>query len=86
MIVSIFKKIEPLDDDAQDFIVKLSCDVSNDRRGYDEFDNETETTFSDIMYDKLEYSDYEVLIIEEYIAFNEEELQGEFYEQYLKEI
>lgn len=86
MIVSIFKTIELPYDDAQDLIVELSCDVSNDRRGYDEFDNETETTFSDIMYDKLDYSDYEILIIEEYIAFNEEELCGEFYEQYLQEI
>ena len=86
MIVSIFKTIELPDEDAQDLIVELSCDVSNDRRGYDDFDNETEITFSDITHDKLDYSDYEILIIEEYIAFNEEELHGEFYEQYLKEI
>ena len=86
MIVSILKTIELPYEDAPDLIVELSCDVSNDCRGYDEFDDETETTFSDIMYNHLDYNSYEILIIEDHIAFYEEELHGEFYEQYLKEI
>lgn len=84
MTVSIRIDINEDTEIEDELIVELFCEVTFEVRGLDEFDNELEITYSQIMFNRSPYIREQVETLNEYIAINQEDLEAKFYEEYLK--
>lgn len=84
MIVSVKRDLNEGAENEEAFIVEFFCDVTFDVRGLDESDTESEITYGPITVNYALYIREELTIINEYISINHDDLESEFYNEYLK--
>lgn len=84
MKVSIIKDVNEDTEMEAILIVEFFCDITNEMRGYDELDNELEITYSQITFDRAPYIREQIEALNEYISINDEDLEMDFYNEYIK--